>query len=58
MPALWLKKGPEEILLLGANPDGIFGNDTENAVKWMQRKWNINDDGIVGPNTWAKLLGL
>lgn len=45
-------------LRCGATPDGIFGNDTENAVKWMQRKWNINDDGIVGPNTWAKLLDL
>lgn len=45
-------------LRCGADPDGIFGNDTENAVKWMQRKWNINDDGIVGPNTWRKLLEL
>ena len=45
-------------LRCGATPDGIFGNDTENAVKWMQRKWNINDDGVVGPNTWRKLLGL
>ena len=45
-------------LRCGANPDGIFGNDTENAVKWMQRKWNINDDGVVGPNTWKKLLEL
>ena len=45
-------------LRCGANPDGIFGNDTENAVKWMQRKWNITDDGIVGPNTWRKLLEL
>ena len=45
-------------LRCGATPDGIFGNDTENAVKWMQRKWNINDDGIVGPNTWRKLLEL
>lgn len=38
--------------------DGIFGNDTENAVKWMQRKWNITDDGIVGTNTWKHLLEL
>lgn len=45
-------------LRCGATPDGVFGNDTENAVKWMQRKWNINDDGIVGPNTWRKLLEL
>ena len=45
-------------LRCGATPDGIFGTDTENAVKWMQRKWNINDDGIVGIMTWTKLLGL
>ena len=45
-------------LRCGANPDGIFGEKTENAVKWMQRKWNITDDGIVGNNTWRKLLGL
>ena len=45
-------------LRCGATPDGIFGNDTENAVKWMQRKWNINDDGVVGIMTWTKLLGL
>lgn len=45
-------------LRCGSNPDGIFGNNTENAVKWMQRKWNIIDDGIVGVNTWSKLLGL
>ena len=45
-------------LRCGATPDGIFGTDTENSVKWMQRKWNINDDGVVGPNTWRKLLGL
>ena len=43
-------------LRCGATPDGIFGTDTENAVKWMQRKWNINDDGVVGPQTWSKLL--
>lgn len=45
-------------LRCGATPDGIFGTDTENAVKWMQRKWNINDDGIVGIMTWRKLLEL
>ena len=45
-------------LRCGATPDGIFGTDTENAVKWMQRKWNINDDGVVGIMTWTKLLGL
>lgn len=36
--------------------DGIFGKDTERAVKEFQRKNNLNVDGIVGPLTWNKLL--
>lgn len=32
---------------------GIFGNGTENAVKQFQP-----DSGEVGPETWAKLLGV
>ena len=43
-------------LRCGANPDGIFGTDTENAVKWMQHKWGLVEDGVVGPQTWSKLL--
>lgn len=45
-------------LRCGASPDGVFGADTENAVKYMQRKWNISDDGVVGPLTWRYLLDL
>lgn len=45
-------------LRCGAVPDGIFGTDTENAVKYMQRKWGLEEDGVVGPATWRKLLGL
>lgn len=37
------------------NPDGVFGNDTENAVKAFQCYSNISRDGIVGPKTWEKL---
>lgn len=38
--------------------DGIFGSGTENAVKAFQRAMGLTADGIVGVNTWTKLLGL
>ena len=33
-------------------PNGIFGFDTEEAVKAFQRTFNLTDDGIVGNATW------
>lgn len=38
------------------NVDGIFGQRTEAAVKNYQSKQGLASDGIVGPNTWKKLL--
>ena len=38
--------------------DGIFGSDTEWAVKNFQSNHNLSADGIVGANTWRVLLGL
>ena len=38
--------------------DGIFGPNTEGAVKLFQKAMCIDVDGIVGPITWAKLLGV
>ena len=38
------------------NPDGIFGNGTEDNVIAFQRKNNLSADGIVGNSTWAALL--
>jgi peptidoglycan hydrolase-like protein with peptidoglycan-binding domain len=35
--------------------DGWFGPKTERAVKWYQRDRNLDDDGIIGPRTWARL---
>ncbi|MYY85980.1 MULTISPECIES: peptidoglycan-binding domain-containing protein [unclassified Streptomyces] len=37
--------------------DGSFGGDTLKAVKTFQRNWNLDDDGKVGPKTWARLRG-
>lgn len=38
--------------------DGIFGNGTKNAVIKYQKSKGLSSDGIVGQNTWRKLLGL
>lgn len=38
--------------------DGIFGSGTEAAVKAFQRAMGLTADGIVGVDTWRKLLGL
>lgn len=35
--------------------DGIFGTETEQVVKSFQADNNLTADGIIGPNTWAKL---
>ena len=39
------------------NVDGDFGNNTLSAVKDYQQKNGLDVDGIVGDNTWGKLLG-
>jgi peptidoglycan hydrolase-like protein with peptidoglycan-binding domain len=38
--------------------DGTFGTRTEAAVKQFQRDQGLNDDGIVGPETWARIDAL
>lgn len=43
---------------LKISADGIFGADTEKAVKSYQSSKKLVADGIVGQGTWAKLLGL
>ena len=58
-----LKKGDnnENVKLLqqklGIEPIGNFGPKTEEAVKAFQRKHGLTADGIVGPGTWAKVMG-
>ena len=37
--------------------DGIFGDNTKNAVEDYQKKNNLSVDGIVGTNTWGALNG-
>ena len=40
---------------LGIDDDGIFGPNTEAAVRAFQRQQGLTPDGIVGPQTWAAL---
>lgn len=44
----------------GANlsVDGVFGGNTQRAVLEFQRNNKLTADGIVGRNTWNKLLNL
>lgn len=35
--------------------DGIFGGNTENAVRGFQRSVGLSVDGICGCNTWRQL---
>ncbi|GMQ58455.1 hypothetical protein AN1V17_28500 [Vallitalea sediminicola] len=42
---------------LGISEDGDFGPGTESAVIEFQEKYDeLDNDGIVGPNTWRYLL--
>ena len=36
--------------------DGIFGKNTEKAVRFYQEDMNLKSDGIIGINTWNKLF--
>ena len=40
------------------NADGIFGVKTAAAVKDFQKVGGLTVDGIIGRNTWKKLLGI
>ena len=36
--------------------DGVFGANTENAVRSYQRRKGLSVDGIIGPITWRTLM--
>lgn len=51
----------EKLVKLGYSTngvDGIFGAGTYNAVREFQKTRALTADGIVGQNTWRKLLNL
>ena len=40
------------------DPDGIFGQDTEDSVRAFQRIFNLTEDGVVGKATWYKIKSI
>ena len=42
---------------VGADPDGIYGPQTEAAIKKFQQQNGLTADGIIGAITWQKLVG-
>jgi len=49
-----LKKGG--FLPANAPIDGLFGENTENALKWFQESEKLTVDGLAGANTWSALV--
>lgn len=43
-------------IIVGASPDGIFGDITEAKTKTYQKNHNLKVDGIVGDETWKSGL--
>lgn len=39
-------------IIVGANPDGIFGSGTESATRTWQKSKGLSVDGIAGPKSW------
>lgn len=49
---MWLQS------FFGIESDGIFGENTRQAVIKFQNENGLSADGIVGVNTWRKILGV
>lgn len=53
-----LRELAEEDETFFVNADGVFGEETEKAVKRLQRIFGVTEDGKVTVSLWRKLLAL
>ncbi|MGA7934422.1 MAG: peptidoglycan-binding protein [Kovacikia sp.] len=51
-----LQRRLRAIGVLKSAADGVFGSETQEAVKAAQRKFKLEADGVVGPSTWIELM--
>lgn len=54
-PVKRLQQRLQALGLFKGSIDGIFGSETENAVKAAQRRYRLKPDGVVGSATWKIL---
>lgn len=50
------QNGLESVATAMGEPDGAFGPKTKDAVEALQRKYDIDDDGVVGRQTASAIL--
>lgn len=43
------------LIPLISNPNGIYGSDTQDAVRTFQRSFDLTPDGVIGRATWNKI---
>lgn len=59
MESDWVAQLQQRLNQLGffeGSPTGVFGPRTDASVRALQRRYNLEPDGIVGPSTWSVLF--
>lgn len=54
----YLQKISEEFDVPYINADAIFGDATKNAVMAFQKEFGLTPDGIIGPQTWNRIVAV